>query len=623
MAKIYTILYDANSPELDLNTWYASKGEPVLPGYRTNSSLLPWMTGANNENVGSMVANPNVDILASKIVLSDNLNWDIENQIVIFARQSMVFDGNGKTITFTKNAIIECCGLIAAPHQWSFRGWHHSLNDSGGYKGQYTYYRQDVAQWFDHIKDIDENNNLVEIPPNEDPYGITVKNLIIDAETNSIDIRSASRTHKYNGYMFGHINTGSRAYGQYGGGGRPMINANVTSETKNLFMVEKCQIKCIQSTISDYQGAFAGTMGGRGKFLNCIANTNFVGYSVTGWWEFENCLVNSNNNFQPGALNRQTAFEAPNPDPTTRAILYPPIGNDPFSQDSINHSHKSYNKYIFKNCVAKQIYYRFSEYWNAGTTNGTNPNITGGILEISGCKVSDSRLSNNYSWNNYIEGRATHSTMTNNTTNFAYLSGSSLDTSKLDDILAVINTTSTFKKENNDIVIQFSPFVGVSISDYLLVKTIDLSATDIVETSSVPTTWFNNLEGSGETLERNKEARRNNLIDTIFTTNPTKTFFDISKSVINLPTNSIKESTRIFKVDSGTNKATLNLNTNTDLGEKKGFYVPLTTNNQKVDITSKDGNITFQIERTGTGSDGKATYSITKTAGNSNLIIDS
>ena len=623
MAKVYTILYDANSPELDLNTWYASKGEPVLPGYRTNSSLLPWMTGANNENVGSMVANPNVDILASKIVLSDNLNWDIENQIVIFARQSMVFDGNGKTITFTKNAIIECCGLIAAPHQWSFRGWHHSLNDSGGYKGQYTYYRQDVAQWFDHIKDIDENNNLVEIPPNEDPYGITVKNLIIDAETNSIDIRSASRTHKYNGYMFGHINTGSRAYGQYGGGGRPMINANVTSETKNLFMVEKCQIKCIQSTISDYQGAFAGTMGGRGKFLNCIANTNFVGYSVTGWWEFENCLVNSNNNFQPGALNRQTAFEAPNPDPTTRAILYPPIGNDPFSQDSINHSHKSYNKYIFKNCVAKQIYYRFSEYWNAGTTNGTNPNITGGILEISGCKVSDSRLSNNYTWNNYIEGRATHSTMTNNTTNFAYLSGSSLDTSKLDDILAVINTTSTFKKENNDIVIQFSPFVGVSISDYLLVKTIDLSATDIVETSSVPTTWFNNLEGSGETLERNKEARRNNLIDTIFTTNPTKTFFDISKSVINLPTNSIKESTRIFKVDSGTNKATLNLNTNTDLGEKKGFYVPLTTNNQKVDITSKDGNITFQIERTGTGSDGKATYSITKTAGNSNLIIDS
>ena len=158
MAKVYTILYDANSPELDLNTWYASKGQPILPGYRTNSAALQWMTGANNENVGSMVANPNVDILASKIVLSGDLNWDIENQIVIFARQSLVFDGNGYTITLTKNAVIEFSGLIAAPHQWSYRQWYHSLNDSGGYKGQYTYYRQDVPQWFDYIKDIDENN---------------------------------------------------------------------------------------------------------------------------------------------------------------------------------------------------------------------------------------------------------------------------------------------------------------------------------------------------------------------------------------------------------------------------------------------------------------------------------
>ena len=141
--------------------------------------------------------------------------------------------------------------------------------------------------------------------------------------------------------------------------------------------------------------------------------------------------------------------------------------------------------------------------------------------------------------------------------------------------------------------------------------------------SSIPATWFNKWAGSGETLERNKEERRNILINEIFTANSTKTFFDISKSVINLPTNSVKESTRIFKIDSTSKKATINLNTNTDLGDRKGFYVPLTETGEKVDITSKDGNITFQLERTGTGSDGKATYSITKTAGNSNLIIDS
>ena len=58
------------------------------------------------------------------------------------------------------------------------------------------------------------------------------------------------------------------------------------------------------------------------------------------------------------------------------------------------------------------------------------------------------------------------------------------------------------------------------------------------------------------------------------------------------------------------------------MGDKKGFYVPL-ADNQKVDITSKDGNITFQLERTGTGSDGKATYTVTKTDGTANLLIDS
>tara|TARA_B110000261_G_scaffold133264_2_gene149941 strand:- start:13 stop:516 length:504 start_codon:yes stop_codon:yes gene_type:complete len=162
-----------------------------------------------------------------------------------------------------------------------------------------------------------------------------------------------------------------------------------------------------------------------------------------------------------------------------------------------------------------------------------------------------------------------------------------------------------------------------SNTDIDTVRTIDLTSTDVVAAASVPGTWFDNLQGSGDTLERNKEEIRNYLFQEIFSNNATKTFFDISKSVINVSSNHIKESTRIFKVDSGTNKVTLNLNTNTDLGDRKGFYVPLTANNQKVDITSKDGNITFQIERTGTGSDGKATYTIKKTAGNSNLIIDS
>jgi len=196
-------------------------------------------------------------------------------------------------------------------------------------------------------------------------------------------------------------------------------------------------------------------------------------------------------------------------------------------------------------------------------------------------------------------------------------------TGKLDDLYFFneSQTTDTISNLSNN-TFGISPYPGISFTDVSNVSGIDLTSTDVVAVSSVPTTWFDNLVGSGDTLEKNKETRRNNLIDTIFTANSTKTFFDISKSVINLPTNSIKESTRIFKVDSTSNKATINLNTNTALGDKKGFYVPL-ADNQKVDITSKDGNITFQLKRTGTGSDGKATYTVTKTAGTANLLIDS
>jgi len=196
-------------------------------------------------------------------------------------------------------------------------------------------------------------------------------------------------------------------------------------------------------------------------------------------------------------------------------------------------------------------------------------------------------------------------------------------TGKLDDIhffnanqtLEVINELATN-------VFGLSPYSDIKIADVLAVRAIDLSASDVVTTAAIPTTWFDDLEGTGETLERSKETRRNTLIDEIFTANTTKTFFDISKSVMNLSADSIKESTRIFKVDANTNTATVNLNTDDTLSDKKGFYVPLTLDNQKVAITSKSGDISFEIERTGVDSDGNATYQITKSGGTANLTIN-
>ena len=49
------------------------------------------------------------------------------------------------------------------------------------------------------------------------------------------------------------------------------------------------------------------------------------------------------------------------------------------------------------------------------------------------------------------------------------------------------------------------------------------------------------------------------------------------------------------------------------------FYVALENVDEKAKITNKEDNITFDIVRTGTDSDGKATYNIVKTGGTENL----
>ena len=608
MSKIYTILYDENSPELDLNSWYATKGNPVLPNYKTNSASLQWMTGATGEQVGTMVQNPNVDISANKIVLSDNIDWDVENQLVIFAKQKMIFDGNGMTINLvnTGGIISRSYGIIAPPHRFTHRLWNDSLNDADGYKGKITQYRSDIAESFDHIKDIDDNetgqNALIEVPENEDPYGVHVKNLIIDA--NDIDLQAGT------GYLFGFINKSnndnhSTYYGYYGGGGRPMVNENVTKDTKNCFIVEKCQIKAKKSSVdsNNYSGSFVGSLSGRGKFINCISNHRFFGRATYGWWEIENCFINSDESFTDTLLNRQYEFESRNNDRTTADAIYPPVSD----ADKKFLSHRSYHKYIFKNSVAQVLYLKFY-------TGITNPNIAH-ILEVINCKVQNSNVYNQSTAG--VESNA-FDPQHPPTTGFAYLSGSSVDTSKLNDILEEINSDNAFTIENNEITLQFSPYVGISMDDYLTVVAIDLSASNIVESSSIPNTWFSNLVGTTEEEKtKEKDKRRHQLIDTIFANNTSIETFDISKSVIAMTTHAMRDTYRVFKLTDASANVDL-----CDISENTGFYIPLINDNDKVDITTRSNDITFELKRSGLDTSGNNIYYITKKSGTSNIIID-
>lgn len=539
-ASYRTITYDSTAAVLDLNTWYSN--------------------GPTNVN-------------ASKIILSGNLTWDTKWQIAVFAKQELVFDGDGYTITLAENT----AGAGTSPV---------------GFSGLFCI--------------GDEISYSSSIADSIDYYGLHVKNFTLDSEANSIPLRLENNAqHRYIGYVFGkYYNNALQGWGPHGiPTDNPPGTARVTPSTKNTFICEKVEVKAyFSSNITHLRwfryknwydsnaekqtasscGAFAGQVYGRVKFLNCIANGKFIGFNGTGYIEFVNCLTTNNSYLCGRNINLHGRTDG-------------------------------YNKWIFENCVAFKLF-------GALYSGLTHPDITangGKILEISGCKVDQSEY--------WITNPGGYLLEQNSTKNFDYLDDTdpfqSMRTSQLDNVLAVIGDA--FKKSNNTITLQFSPYPDVDIADVIAVKAIDLTSTDTVAAASIPVTWFNNLKGSGETLERNKEKRRNNLADAIFTANSTKTFFDISKSVINLPTNSIKESTRIFKVDPITKTATVNLNTETTLNDEKGFYVPLTTDTHKVNITNKDNTITFQIERTGTGSDGKNLYQVSKLSGTANLTIDS
>jgi hypothetical protein len=539
-----TITYDATAAELDLNTWYA---------------------------------NGPSDVNASKIIMSADLTWDIKWQIVTFAKQELIFDGNGNTITLAKDT----GGAGTSPN--NFRG----------------------------LLCVTSSHSYLRTRPDaEDYYGIHVKNLVIDSTTNSIglEFQNVSETnHSGNtsgiysgcGYLFGVYHNNS--YGSWGGDGRQNINSRVLPTTKNTFICEKVQVKAYFSANTDiknwltwktgqpnwsyaiqrypYQsGAFAGHISGRCKFVNCIANGRFHGYNSHGYLEFVNCLTTNNSLLSVHSLNRQSEYNG-----------------------GVAHQ-----KYIFENCVAYKL---FDKFYNTAThTDITN---VGTILEITGCKVEES----NY-WTN--DPGSSSRTITNSSTGYDYLDNTSYEIkqSENNNILAVVNGDSAFIVKSGEIGLNFSPYSGIEIDDVNTVRSIDLSASDVVPSNLIPDTWFSNL--GTDTID----YRRNLIATEIFNKNTNRTEFDVSKVKLQFTANTAKENTRVFKVDASTKAATVNFNSNAKLTDSTGFYVPITEDNQKVNITNKAGTITFKIERTGTDANGAAQYQVTKTGGTDNLMVN-
>ena len=111
------------------------------------------------------------------------------------------------------------------------------------------------------------------------------------------------------------------------------------------------------------------------------------------------------------------------------------------------------------------------------------------------------------------------------------------------------------------------------------------------------------------------------MFENIFEGNPTLTNFDISTNNLQMTKNTVKDTIRVYKLDNN-QSVDINLNTNTDINEDKGFYVQLKNTNDKIAFTNAANDISFNLVMTGTDSDGNATYDIVKTGGDVNLVVD-
>jgi len=143
----------------------------------------------------------------------------------------------------------------------------------------------------------------------------------------------------------------------------------------------------------------------------------------------------------------------------------------------------------------------------------------------------------------------------------------------------------------------------------------------------VPSEWWDNLT---ETTDAGKEKeyanRRRFLFKKIFDANNfgdgnTLDYFDISTNILNMSVNNVKETIRVYRVDPNTNKSSINLNTDTNITDKRGFYSAL-NNEESINITPSTNDIVFEIKRDGLDTEGNNIYYIEKKSGTANLTID-
>ena len=167
--------------------------------------------------------------------------------------------------------------------------------------------------------------------------------------------------------------------------------------------------------------------------------------------------------------------------------------------------------------------------------------------------------------------------------------------------------TNYFPEESNE-----SKVSGITKTTVASVLNVDVSL-NYYPTELIPTEWWDNLstqESDTSGREKEYDTRRNFLFENIFEGNPTLTNFDISTNNLQMTKNTVKDTIRVYKLNNN-QSVDINLNTNTDINEDKGFYVQLKNTNDKIAFTNAANDISFNLVMTGTDSDGNAIVNMT------------
>ena len=170
--------------------------------------------------------------------------------------------------------------------------------------------------------------------------------------------------------------------------------------------------------------------------------------------------------------------------------------------------------------------------------------------------------------------------------------------------------------------------MGSLYNPMLLNNGISKTNLETVETDSidanitVPSGFYDNLSGlDNADKARQKNRRRHQFLRTIFASNQDNTTLETTKTNLGFTASYKKTDYKVFNPKLTSGIVNINLNTDSDLTNTKGFYSALEDGDYAL-ITNSSGSITLKVSRTATDGNSSGVYYVENNENGGTLIIN-